>query len=106
MGRVGNRETDRFDGSLVFFFVILSLSLLSLLSLSSLFFVFLVVLRLTFILLLTFLISFFLSLSLQVFEGELADKIPVIHTSIAGCRIIGRLCVGMYYGSARALKSQ
>ncbi|CAM0134859.1 unnamed protein product [Umbelopsis sp. WA50703] len=30
----------------------------------------------------------------SVFEGELGDVIPVIHTSIAGCRIIGRLCVG------------
>lgn len=30
----------------------------------------------------------------SIFEGELADTIPVIHTSIAGCRIIGRLCVG------------
>ncbi|XP_012262054.1 eukaryotic translation initiation factor 6 [Athalia rosae] len=30
----------------------------------------------------------------SVFEAELAETIPVIHTSIAGCRIIGRLCVG------------
>ncbi|CAH1793367.1 unnamed protein product [Owenia fusiformis] len=30
----------------------------------------------------------------SVFEGELAETIPVIHTSIAGCRIIGRMCVG------------
>ena len=31
----------------------------------------------------------------SVFEGELADSnIPVIHTSLAGCRIIGRMCVG------------
>lgn len=30
----------------------------------------------------------------SVFEGELADVIPVIRTSVAGCRIIGRLCVG------------
>jgi len=30
----------------------------------------------------------------SVFEAELADHIPVIHTSIAGCRIVGRLCVG------------
>lgn len=30
----------------------------------------------------------------SIFEGELADTIPVVHTSIAGCRIIGRLCVG------------
>ena len=25
----------------------------------------------------------------SVFEGELSDVIPVVHTSIAGCRIIG-----------------
>uniref|UniRef100_A0A182QTW3 Eukaryotic translation initiation factor 6 n=1 Tax=Anopheles farauti TaxID=69004 RepID=A0A182QTW3_9DIPT len=30
----------------------------------------------------------------SVFESELADVIPVVHTSIAGCRIIGRLTVG------------
>lgn len=30
----------------------------------------------------------------SVFEGELADVIPVVRTSVAGCRIIGRLCVG------------
>lgn len=30
----------------------------------------------------------------SVFEAELADSIPVVHTSIAGCRIIGRLTVG------------
>lgn len=30
----------------------------------------------------------------SVFESELADHIPVIHASIAGCRILGRLCVG------------
>lgn len=30
----------------------------------------------------------------SVFEAELADVIPVVHISIAGCRIIGRLCVG------------
>ena len=30
----------------------------------------------------------------SVFERELADEIPVIHTTIAGCRIIGRMCVG------------
>jgi hypothetical protein len=30
----------------------------------------------------------------SVFESELADHIPVIHASIAGCRIVGRLCVG------------
>ncbi|XP_065189741.1 eukaryotic translation initiation factor 6-like [Sycon ciliatum] len=30
----------------------------------------------------------------SVFETELADVIPVVHTSIAGCRIIGRLTAG------------
>lgn len=30
----------------------------------------------------------------SVFESELADHIPVVHTSIAGCRFIGRVCVG------------
>jgi len=30
----------------------------------------------------------------SVFESELSDTIPVIHTSVAGCRIIGRLTVG------------
>ncbi|XP_014666756.1 PREDICTED: eukaryotic translation initiation factor 6 [Priapulus caudatus] len=34
----------------------------------------------------------------SVFEGELSDIIPVVHTSIAGCRIIGRLCVGNRHG--------
>lgn len=30
----------------------------------------------------------------SVFEQELADHIPVIHTSIAGCRFVGRVTVG------------
>lgn len=30
----------------------------------------------------------------SVYEAELADTIPVVHASIAGCRIIGRLTVG------------
>ncbi|XP_014478652.1 PREDICTED: eukaryotic translation initiation factor 6 [Dinoponera quadriceps] len=30
----------------------------------------------------------------SVFEAELSETIPVVHASIAGCRIIGRLCVG------------
>jgi len=30
----------------------------------------------------------------SVFEAELADIVPVVHASIAGCRIIGRLTVG------------
>jgi hypothetical protein len=36
---------------------------------------------------------FFLS-SFSVFEAELAETIPVIHASLAGCRIIGRMSVG------------
>jgi len=34
----------------------------------------------------------------SVFEGELLDVIPVIHTSIAGCRIVGRTTVGNRHG--------
>ncbi|WAR11652.1 IF6-like protein [Mya arenaria] len=34
----------------------------------------------------------------SVFEGELADTIPVIHVSLNGCRIIGRMCVGNRHG--------
>jgi len=34
----------------------------------------------------------------SVFEGELIRYIPVIHASIAGCRIIGRLSVGNRHG--------
>merc|ERR1712137_155368 len=34
----------------------------------------------------------------SVFESELADTIPVIHTSVAGCRIIGRLTVANRHG--------
>lgn len=30
----------------------------------------------------------------SIFEGELAETIPVVHASIAGCRVIGRMCVG------------
>eukprot|EP00274_Cyanoptyche_gloeocystis_P004175 CAMPEP_0196656718 /NCGR_PEP_ID=MMETSP1086-20130531/19400_1 /TAXON_ID=77921 /ORGANISM="Cyanoptyche gloeocystis , Strain SAG4.97" /LENGTH=245 /DNA_ID=CAMNT_0041989571 /DNA_START=71 /DNA_END=808 /DNA_ORIENTATION=- len=30
----------------------------------------------------------------SVFEGELADHIPVVHATVAGCRIIGRMTVG------------
>eukprot|EP01120_Amphizonella_sp_Union-15-10_P006804 TRINITY_DN2238_c0_g1_i1.p1 TRINITY_DN2238_c0_g1~~TRINITY_DN2238_c0_g1_i1.p1 ORF type:complete len:244 (+),score=40.99 TRINITY_DN2238_c0_g1_i1:86-817(+) len=30
----------------------------------------------------------------KVFENELADHIPVIYTSVAGCRILGRLVCG------------
>ncbi|KAF9198804.1 eukaryotic translation initiation factor 6 [Haplosporangium sp. Z 27] len=34
----------------------------------------------------------------SVFEQELGDVIPIVHTSIAGTRIIGRLCVGNRHG--------
>uniref|UniRef100_A0A2K5RYT6 Eukaryotic translation initiation factor 6 n=1 Tax=Cebus imitator TaxID=2715852 RepID=A0A2K5RYT6_CEBIM len=34
----------------------------------------------------------------SVFEGELSDTIPVVHACIAGCRIIGRMCVGNRHG--------
>ncbi|XP_051488789.1 eukaryotic translation initiation factor 6 isoform X1 [Apus apus] len=34
----------------------------------------------------------------SVFEGELFGTIPVVHASIAGCRIIGRMCVGNRHG--------
>ncbi|GAB1606755.1 eukaryotic translation initiation factor 6-like [Argonauta hians] len=30
----------------------------------------------------------------SLFEGELSEAIPVVHASLAGCRIIGRMCVG------------
>jgi len=32
----------------------------------------------------------------SIFESELADTIPVIHTSVGGCRIIGRMTVGEF----------
>ena len=34
----------------------------------------------------------------SVFEGELADAIPVIHASLGGVRVIGRMCVGNKHG--------
>eukprot|EP01136_Pigoraptor_vietnamica_P008687 Opistho-1_new@2915 len=34
----------------------------------------------------------------SVFEGELADVIPVVHTSIAGTRIVGRMTAGNRHG--------
>lgn len=34
----------------------------------------------------------------SIFEGELSDTIPVVHTSVGGCRIIGRLCIGNRHG--------
>ena len=30
----------------------------------------------------------------SVLEAELGEHIPVVHTSIAGCRFVGRVCVG------------
>ncbi len=30
----------------------------------------------------------------SAFESELSDSIPVVHSSIAGCRIVGNLTVG------------
>lgn len=30
----------------------------------------------------------------SVFESELADVLPIVHTSIAGTRIVGRMTVG------------
>jgi len=30
----------------------------------------------------------------SLFDAEVGDVVPVVHTSIAGCRIVGRLCVG------------
>ena len=33
----------------------------------------------------------------SVFEQELADHIPVVHTSIAGCRFVGRVTVGKLF---------
>lgn len=34
----------------------------------------------------------------SIFESELSDVIPVIHGSIAGCRIVGRLTAGNRHG--------
>lgn len=33
-----------------------------------------------------------------VFESELASHIPVVYTSIAGARVVGRMCVGNRHG--------
>ena len=32
----------------------------------------------------------------SVFEGELAEAIPVVHATIGGCRIVGTMCAGRY----------
>ncbi|RXK34703.1 eukaryotic translation initiation factor 6 [Tremella mesenterica] len=34
----------------------------------------------------------------SAFEAELADVIPIVHTTIAGTRIVGRLCAGNRHG--------
>ena len=34
----------------------------------------------------------------SVFESELQDVIPVVYTSIAGCRILGRMTAGNRHG--------
>jgi len=34
----------------------------------------------------------------RVFETELSEHIPIVRVSIAGCRVIGRLCVGNRHG--------
>ncbi|CAG2176765.1 unnamed protein product [Oppiella nova] len=34
----------------------------------------------------------------SIFESELSDSIPVIHASIAGCRIVGRMTAGNRHG--------
>ncbi|XP_017771101.1 PREDICTED: eukaryotic translation initiation factor 6 [Nicrophorus vespilloides] len=34
----------------------------------------------------------------STFESELSENIPVVHASLAGCRIIGRMCVGNKHG--------
>lgn len=36
-------------------------------------------------------------LECSVFEAELADVIPVVKTSIAGTRIVGRMCAGEWF---------
>ena len=38
----------------------------------------------------------------SVFESELAETIPIVRTSIAGTRIIGRMCAGASRRSDRA----
>ncbi|XP_074028073.1 eukaryotic translation initiation factor 6 [Leptinotarsa decemlineata] len=34
----------------------------------------------------------------STFQSELGQTIPVIHTALSGCRIIGRMCVGNKHG--------
>lgn len=38
----------------------------------------------------------FLKIFKSVFEAELSDNIPVIHTTIGGIRTVGRLTVGKF----------
>lgn len=45
----------------------------------------------------------FLSLH-SVFEGELGEVIPVVHCSIAGTRIVGRLTAGMLRIARKAIR--
>ena len=42
----------------------------------------------------TLLIFLLIPTFLSLFDAEVGDVVPVVHTSIAGCRIVGRLCVG------------
>ena len=42
----------------------------------------------------------------SVFEGELAETIPVIHCSVAGCRIIGRMCVGKNFLTLKMIENK
>ena len=44
------------------------------------------------------------SVTCSVFEAELADHIPVVKTSIAGTRLVGRVTVGKLLSGWRALK--
>ena len=39
----------------------------------------------------------------SVFESELAETIPIVRTSVAGTRIIGRMCVGAWGKRLRPL---
>jgi len=41
----------------------------------------------------------------SVFEGELADAIPVVHCSVGGNRILGRMCVGKCDCSSCAIRT-
>ena len=42
----------------------------------------------------------------SVFEGQLAGHIPVVHTSIADCRFVGRVVVGNKNGLLLPLREQ